>query len=162
MTAAAAAAAAALKSAERAKKKKYKKLCEQQRRMFVPFVVSCCGVFGEVANTFMQWLATLYFEKYDQPYPICQNYFNTKLDVTLVHACHNCIWGSQIPMEDVEMGSCSDSKFDGRVKGDAQSLSDAFGNGRGGVLDDVRVKVCVKGKFYLGLGGMSCLLGVSK
>ena len=91
-------AAAALKSAERAKKKKYKKLCEQQRHMFVPlFVVSCCGVFGEEANTFMQRLATIYFEKYDQPYPTCQNYFNTKLDVTLVRACHNCIWGSRIP-----------------------------------------------------------------
>lgn len=90
-------AEAALLSAEKAKIKKYKELCKRQRRMFVPFVVSCCGVLGKEATKFMQRLAQIYSEKYEQPYSTSRNYFNTQLDVTLVRACHNCIRGSRIP-----------------------------------------------------------------
>ena len=58
--------------------------------MFVPFVVSCCGVLGKEATKFMQRLAQIYSETYEQPYSTSRNYFNTQLDVTLVRACHNC------------------------------------------------------------------------
>ena len=89
-------AAAALKNAERFKKKKYTKLCERQRRTFVPFVVSCCGVFGPEAQSFLQRLAQLYSDKYDLPYSRSRAYLNQLVDVALVRSCNHCIRGSRV------------------------------------------------------------------
>ena len=89
-------AATALKNAEKFKKRKYAKLCARQRRTFVPFVISCCGVLGPEAQTFLQRLAQLYSDKYDQPYSRSRAYLNKLVDVALVRSCNHCIRGSRV------------------------------------------------------------------
>ena len=89
-------AASVLKSAEQEKKHKYKRDCEQQRRTFVPFVMSTCGLIGGEAKNFLQRLGKIYAEKSGDPYSRARLYHNTVLDIALVRACHLCLRGSRI------------------------------------------------------------------
>ena len=86
-----------LRNAEVSKKRKYKHLCEQQRRTFVPFIMSACGILGNEANNFLRRLALLWSEKFDEPQCRSRQFINTRLDISLIRSCNLCIRGSRVP-----------------------------------------------------------------
>ena len=60
--------ASIIKSAENDKKKKYLGQCLTQRRHFTPFVVSCEGLLGKEADTFLKRLSKKLADKWRHPY----------------------------------------------------------------------------------------------
>ena len=86
-----------LKSAETEKKKKYLDSCLEQRRHFTPFVVSCEGLMGKEADTFISRLAKKLSLKWSRPYSRTVSFVRTRFAISLVRAKNRCIRGSRIP-----------------------------------------------------------------
>jgi hypothetical protein len=90
-------ASTVLQQAERTKQRKYKALCQQQRRMFVPFVMSACGLFAPQASKVITELCKHWVKKYDVHYCRARHFIHQRLDVSLIRSCNLCIRGSRIP-----------------------------------------------------------------
>ena len=58
---------AVIKSAENDKKRKHLEPCLEQIRQFTPFIVSCEGMMGKEADTFVCRLAQCLSKKWHQP-----------------------------------------------------------------------------------------------
>ena len=80
--------ASTLKSAENEKKKKYLEPCLEQRRYFTPFVESCEGLFGKIADVFLKRLSMKLAEKW---------HVKTRFAISLIRAKNSCLRGSRIP-----------------------------------------------------------------
>eukprot|EP00980_Cylindrotheca_fusiformis_P010882 scaffold2471_cov155-Cylindrotheca_fusiformis.AAC.4 len=88
-----------LRTREKAKKKKkkYLKACLQQRRSFVPFVVSTDGLLGPEAQMFVKKLAADLSVRWDQPKSVVTNFIRARLGIAILRATHHCISGPRIP-----------------------------------------------------------------
>ena len=86
--------ASIIKSAKNDKKKKFLELCLMQRRYFTPFVVSCEGLLGKEADTFLKRLSKKLADKWRRPYSQAVNFVKTRFAISLVRAQNRCIRGS--------------------------------------------------------------------
>eukprot|EP00980_Cylindrotheca_fusiformis_P005268 scaffold1123_cov56-Cylindrotheca_fusiformis.AAC.4 len=87
-----------LRTREKTKKKKYLKACLQQRRSFVPFVVSTDGLLdGPEAQMFVKKLAADLSIRWDQPKSVVTNFIRARLGIAILRATHHCIRGPRIP-----------------------------------------------------------------
>eukprot|EP00980_Cylindrotheca_fusiformis_P010772 scaffold2440_cov108-Cylindrotheca_fusiformis.AAC.3 len=86
-----------LRTRGKTKKKKYLKACLQQRRSFVPFVVSTDGLLGPEAQMFMKKLAADLSVRWDQPKSMVTNFIRARLGIAILRATHHCIHGPRIP-----------------------------------------------------------------
>ena len=88
--------ASVIKSAEKEKKKKYLNDCLNQRRHFTPFVVSCEGMLGKEASTFLNRLGKSLSDKWKRPYSTTISFVRTRFAIALVRAKNKCFRGSRI------------------------------------------------------------------
>ena len=79
------------------KKAKYLKACFDQRRTFVPFVVSVDGLISKEAQTQLQRLSAILAEKWERPYSVVCSYVRAQMSFAILRATHRCIRGSRIP-----------------------------------------------------------------
>jgi hypothetical protein len=93
-----------LEAHEKEKKKKYLKPCLEQRRHFIPFVVSTDDLIGKEAKTFLKKLSSLLAEKWEKPYSVVCGYVNAQVSIAIVQATHRCLRGSRIPTS--QMSHC--------------------------------------------------------
>eukprot|EP00980_Cylindrotheca_fusiformis_P015512 scaffold4410_cov78-Cylindrotheca_fusiformis.AAC.3 len=75
----------------------YLKACLQQRRSFVPFVVSTDGLLGPEAQMFVKKLAADLAVRWDQPKSVVTNFIRARLGIAILRATHHCIHGPRIP-----------------------------------------------------------------
>jgi len=85
----------ALERQDKEKKKKDCKPCENQRRDFIPFMVSTDGVFDFEA--FLERLAKFLAEEREKPYSTVRGFINTRMSIALGRATNRCIRGSRTP-----------------------------------------------------------------
>ena len=83
----------ALEWQDKEKKKKDCKPCENQRRYFIPYMVSTDGVFNFEA--FLERLAKFVAEEREKPYSTVRCFINARMSIALVRATNRCIWGSR-------------------------------------------------------------------
>ena len=74
----------ALERQDKEKKKKDCKPCENQRRDFIPFMVSTDGVFDFEA--FLERLAKFLAEEREKPYSTVRGFINTRMSIALGRA----------------------------------------------------------------------------
>ena len=86
-----------LKSHEKEKKRKYLEPCLQQRRHFVPFVVSTDGLIGPEGHALLQKLAALLADKTGKSYSEVCGYIRARMSIAIVRATHLCLRGSRVP-----------------------------------------------------------------
>ena len=90
-----------LASHERAKKKKYLASCLEQRRSFIPFVVSADGLLGREASFLLQRLSALLAEKWGKSYSEVCGFVRARMSIAVVRATHLCLRGSRIPASQI-------------------------------------------------------------
>ena len=88
--------ASIIKSTENDKKKKYLGQCLTQRRHFTPFVVSCEGLPGKEADTFLKRLSKKLADKWRRPYSQVISFVKNRFSISLVRAKNRCIRGSRV------------------------------------------------------------------
>jgi hypothetical protein len=86
-----------LKKQETEKKKKYLRPCFEQRRSFVPFVVSTDGLIGREAKNLLERIALRLTAKWEQPYSVVRGFVNARINLAILRATNLCIRGSRIP-----------------------------------------------------------------
>ena len=79
------------------KKKQYLQACLDQRRFFVPLIVSTDGMLGEETKATVKQLAWLLSRKWDRPYSQICGLIRSQLSVAIVRASHLCLRGSRVP-----------------------------------------------------------------
>ena len=87
----------ALEAQERAKKNRYLQACLDQRRDFVPFVVSTDGLVAREAKATLQRLASLISEKWHRPYSVVCGYVQARISIAIVRATNRCLRGARVP-----------------------------------------------------------------
>ena len=90
-----------LKNAEAEKKRKYLNPCLEQRRHFTPFVVSCEGMMGREADSFIRCLSKRLSKKWFRPYSKIVNFVRTRFAISLVRAKNRCLRGSRIMTDSI-------------------------------------------------------------
>ena len=73
--------------------------CLEQRRYFIPFVVSCKRLFGKEASFFIKRLAKKLADKWNQPYSLTISLLRTRFAVNLVRSKHHCIHGTRTSLD---------------------------------------------------------------
>ena len=86
-----------LRKQETEKKKKYLRPCLDQRRSFVPFVVSTDGLIGREAKNLLRQIALRLTAKWDQPYSVVKGFVNSRISLAILRATNLCIRGSRVP-----------------------------------------------------------------
>ena len=86
-----------LETHEREKKRKYLKACQDQRRHFTPFVVSCDGLLGKEAVALLRNLAERLSNKTGKCYSETCGFLRARLSIAIVRSVHLCLRGSRIP-----------------------------------------------------------------
>ena len=86
-----------LKTQEKEKRSKYLEPCLQQRRSFVPFVVSTDGMLGYEANNLLKCLARKLAGRWKRPYSVVCSLVRTRVAIAIARATHLCIRGSRVP-----------------------------------------------------------------
>ena len=89
----------ALASHEKQKKTKYLEACLEQRRSFVPFVISTDGMLGFEANNLIRRLAQKLAAKWQRPYSVVCGFVRTRISIAIARATHMCIRGSRVPAQ---------------------------------------------------------------
>ena len=89
--------AAALRDMEKAKKRKHLAACLQQRRTFVPFVVSADGLIGAEADAVLQQLSRFLAQKWDKPYSTVRGYVTARMSFAIARGSSLCLRGSRVP-----------------------------------------------------------------
>ena len=69
----------------------------QAEKLFTPFVVSCEGLLGKEAGTFLKRLSKKLADKWRRPYSQAVSFVKTRFAISLVRAKNRCIRGSRIP-----------------------------------------------------------------
>ena len=90
-----------IKNAEAEKKRKYLNPCLEQRRHFTPFVVSCEGMMGREANSFIRRLSKRLSKKWFRPYSKTVSFVRTRFAISLVRAKNRCLRGSRIMTDSI-------------------------------------------------------------
>ena len=78
------------------RRKKYQQACEDQRRSFVPLVMTTDGMLGEATKATVKRLAVLLSNKWNRPYSHVCGLVRSQLSVTIARASHLCIRGSRV------------------------------------------------------------------
>jgi hypothetical protein len=86
-----------LKKQEKEKKTKYLKACLDQRRSFVPFVVSTDGLIGYEGKNLLKQIALRLTAKWEQPYSVVRGFVNARINLAILRATNLCIRGSRVP-----------------------------------------------------------------
>lgn len=86
-----------LEQAEKEKKKKYLKHCQDQRRDFVPFVVSTNGMIGREGQFFLKRLAAVLANKQKKQYSYVCGYVKAYVSVSIARSVSYCMRGSRVP-----------------------------------------------------------------
>ena len=86
-----------LKKQEKEKKKKYLRACLDQRRSFVPFVVSTDGLIGREARNLLKQIALRLTAKWEQPYSVVRGFVNARINLAILRATNLCVRGSRVP-----------------------------------------------------------------
>ena len=86
-----------LEGKERSKKRKYLHPCLEQRRHFTPFVVSCDGLIGREAATFLRKLASRLAKVWTQPYSHVAGFLRARMSIAIVREQHRCLRGPRSP-----------------------------------------------------------------
>ena len=86
-----------LKKQEKEKKAKYLKACLDQRRSFVPFVVSTDGLIGREGKNLLKQIALRLTAKWEQPYSVVRGFVNARINLAILRATNLCIRGSRVP-----------------------------------------------------------------
>ena len=86
---------------EREKKRKYLEPCLQQRRSFVPFVVSTDGMLGPEAQQVLRKIAQRLARKWRRPYSVVCSLVRTRVSIAIARATHMCIRGSRVPANQI-------------------------------------------------------------
>ena len=73
-----------LETHEREKKRKYLKACQDQRRHFTPFVVSCDGLMGKEADALLRNLAERFGKKTGKSYSETCGFLRACLSIAIV------------------------------------------------------------------------------
>ena len=90
-----------IKIQEKDKKTKYLKLCLDQRRSFLPFVVSTDGLLGKEARSLLKQISILLVGKWDKPYSVVAGIVHSRMSIAIVQASHHCIRGSRISYQSI-------------------------------------------------------------
>ena len=86
-----------LRRQEKEKRKKYLRPCLEQRRSFVPFVVSTDGLLGREAKNLLKQIALRISVKWEQPYSVVRGFVNARINIAILRATNLCIRGSRVP-----------------------------------------------------------------
>jgi hypothetical protein len=86
-----------LRKQEKEKKKKYLRACLDQRRSFVPFVVSTDGLIGREAKNLFKQISLRLTAKWEQPYSVVRGFVNARINLAILRATNLCIRGSRVP-----------------------------------------------------------------
>jgi hypothetical protein len=90
-----------LANQEKQKKSKYLQECLQQRRAFVPFVVSTDGMLGYEANNLLRQVSRKLANKWRLPYSKVCSIVRTRVGIAIVRATHLCLRGSRQPASQI-------------------------------------------------------------
>ena len=85
-----------IKLAEIEKERKYVNPCLEQRYHLTSFVVSCEGLLGKEASTFLQGLSKRLSDKWNLPYYTTISFVRARFSIALVRAKNRFIRGSRI------------------------------------------------------------------
>jgi hypothetical protein len=86
-----------LRKQEKEKRKKYLCPCLEQRRSFVPFVVSTDGLIGRKPKNLLKQIALRITAKWEQPYSVVRGFVNARINLEILRATNLCIRGSRVP-----------------------------------------------------------------
>ena len=89
--------ASILRSHEKEKRDKYLAACLEQRRSFVPFVVSTDGLLGYEAKNLITQIAKRLALKWSRPYSVVRGLLNARINLAILRASHQCIRGPRNP-----------------------------------------------------------------
>jgi hypothetical protein len=85
-----------LANQEKEKKSKYLQSCLDQRRSFIPFVVSTDGMLGYEANNLIKCIAQKLADKWKLPYSVICGLLRSRMSIAIARATHLCIRGSRV------------------------------------------------------------------
>ena len=86
----------ALATQEKEKKRKYLANCLEQRRSFIPFVVSVDGMLGYEANNLIKCIAKKLADKWKFPCSVVCGLIRSRMSIAIARAAHLCIRGSRV------------------------------------------------------------------
>ena len=86
-----------LRSHEKEKRRKYLVPCKDQRRSFVPFVVSTDGLLSTEAQNLVRQIAMRLSTKWARPYSVTRGLLNARINLAILRASHQCIRGPRNP-----------------------------------------------------------------
>ena len=90
-----------IKSQEAEKKKKYLRLCLEQRRTFVPFVVSVDGIIGREGRSLLKQITLRLADKWKKPQSVVAGIVRSRMSFAILRATNYCIRGSRTPFHKV-------------------------------------------------------------
>jgi hypothetical protein len=79
------------------KKNKALRRVYDQRRSFVPFVVSTDGLLGFEAKNLLKQIAKRLTAKWEQPHSGVRGFVNARINLAILQATNLCIRGSRVP-----------------------------------------------------------------
>ena len=82
---------------EQEKKRKHLEPCLQQRRSFVPFVVSTDGMMDPEAHQLLGRIAKKLAWKWQRPHSVVCSLVRTRVSIAIARATHLCLRGSRVP-----------------------------------------------------------------
>ncbi len=88
---------AVLKKQEKEKRTKYLQPCLDQRRSFIPFVVSTDGLIGREGKSLLTRIAIRLAAKWEQPYSVVRGFVSARINLAILRATNLCIRGSRVP-----------------------------------------------------------------
>ena len=86
-----------LAQAQRDKNGKHRANCKRVRREFIPFIASCNGNVGPLAERLLQRIAAKLSEKWEQPYSVTIQFVRNRVSLSLARSMSHCVRGSRIP-----------------------------------------------------------------
>ena len=92
---------AVIESAEAENKRKHLNSCLEQRRCFTPFGVSCEGMMGREADSFICRLSKRLTKRWFRPYSKTVSFVRTRFAISLVRAKNICLRGSRVMTDSI-------------------------------------------------------------
>ena len=86
-----------LKQHEQEKRDKYLAPCLEQRRSFIPFVVSTDGLLGYEASNLLKHISSRLAKKWNKQYSVIQGFVKARMTLAIIRASHQCLRSPRIP-----------------------------------------------------------------
>jgi hypothetical protein len=83
-------------ASENEKKRKYQQKCHEQRRTFVPFVVSVDGLLAPEAINSLKQIARKLSDKWQHPYSAIFGYVKSRIGISVICGAQLCLRGSRV------------------------------------------------------------------